>query len=50
MRSLTQRVRSFLKSPQGRKAMDRGERLAKDPATRRKLDDLRKRLLARSSK
>jgi hypothetical protein len=47
MPSLTQRVQSFLKSPQGRKATDEGKRLAKDPATRRKLDDLRKRFSSR---
>jgi hypothetical protein len=47
MPSLTQRIQSFLKSPQGRKTMDEGKRLARDPNTRRKVDDLRRRFLSR---
>jgi hypothetical protein len=50
MASLTSRIQSFLKSPQGRKATEEGKRVAKDPATRRKLEDVRRRLSSRGKR
>jgi hypothetical protein len=42
--SFLNRVSRFAKSPQGRRVMDQAMRVAKDPETRRKLADARRRL------
>ena len=39
-----QQVRQFASSPQGRKLTDEAKRLAKDPHTRARIDEARKRL------
>jgi len=43
-RFLTQFVR-FARSPQGRKVAEEAKRLARDPATRRRIDDARRRMM-----
>ena len=45
--SLISRVSKFARSPQGHKVIEEGKRLARDPETRRKLDQARKRLAAK---
>jgi hypothetical protein len=40
-------IAKFARSPQGRKVAEEAKRLAKDPATRRRIDDARKRVMAR---
>ena len=44
MAGFLHRLQRFAKSPQGKKAMGEAERLAKDPKTRRQIDDVRRRL------
>jgi hypothetical protein len=43
MPSLFKQLEKFARSPQGKKAVDEAKRLAKDPKTRKQLDDVRKR-------
>ncbi len=45
--SLFLRLSKLARSPQGRRAMDQAKRLARDPNTKRKIEDARKRLGAR---
>ena len=47
--SLFTKVSQFARSPQGRKAMGDAKRLAKDPKTKRQLDQVRERLAKRRS-
>jgi hypothetical protein len=42
-----QQIATLARSPQGRKVADEAKRLAKDPATRRKIDDARRRVMKR---
>jgi len=44
MPGFMQRLQKFAGSPQGRRAFDEAKRLAKDPARRKQLDDVRRRL------
>ena len=44
MASLMGRISRFAQSRQGRQMMERAQRMAKDPATRRKITDARQRL------
>jgi hypothetical protein len=41
------RISKFARSPQGRKLTDDAKRAASDPKNRRRLDDVRKRLMSR---
>jgi hypothetical protein len=41
MASLFGRIQRFAKSPQGRRALDRATKMAKDPRTRAKFNELR---------
>jgi hypothetical protein len=43
-------VSKFARSPQGRKALTEAKRLAKDPKTRRQIDDVRRRLATKGRK
>jgi len=45
--SLLSRLSRFARSPQGRKAVDQAKRVARDPNTKRKIEDARKRLSTR---
>ncbi len=45
MASLVSRITRLLQSPQGQRLTDRAQQLARDPNTRRKVEDLRSRLL-----
>ena len=47
MPSLIDRVSRFARSPQGRKAMDNARNLARDPRTRRRIEEARARLTKR---
>ena len=49
MASLMGRLSQLARSRQGRQMMERAQRMAKDPATRRKLDDARRRLGSKGS-
>ena len=49
-RSILSRISRFAASPQGRRALAQAQRLARDPATRRRLDDARRRLSRRRRK
>ncbi len=40
---IAQKLTSFARSPQGKKAMAQAQRMAKDPATKAKIADARKR-------
>jgi hypothetical protein len=42
-----EQVTKFARSPQGRRVATEAKRLAKDPETRRRIDEARKRLVAR---
>ena len=42
--SLLRNVARFARSPQGKRLIEKGQRMARDPETRRKLDDARRRL------
>ena len=44
MASLMGRISKLARSPQGRQMMERAQRMAKDPATRRKIADARQRM------
>ncbi|MBI5106960.1 MAG: hypothetical protein HZB46_18595 [Solirubrobacterales bacterium] len=44
------KIADFARSPQGRKVATEAKRLAKDPATRRRIDDARRKLMARGGK
>lgn len=44
MPSLTERLTRLLRSPQAKQLADRAQQIARDPRTRRKLDELRARL------
>jgi hypothetical protein len=46
--SLINRIAKFARSPQGKKAIAEGKRLARDPKTRAKLEDARRRLATRA--
>ena len=50
MPGLMSKISRFARSPQGRRAMDEGKRLAKDPKTRKQLDDVRRRFAGRGRK
>jgi hypothetical protein len=43
MASMTDRIARALRSPEGKKLAERAKGIARDPATRRKLDQLRSR-------
>jgi hypothetical protein len=45
--SLFGRIAKFAQSPQGRRLAGQAKRYAQDPATRRKVDDVRRRLANR---
>jgi hypothetical protein len=45
--SLFSRISNFARSPQGRRLTRKAQRLARDPATRRKVDEVRRRLMKR---
>jgi hypothetical protein len=47
--SLLGRIGKFAKSPQGKKFMNQAQQMAKDPATKQKIADARKRLMKRDS-
>ncbi|MGW0436663.1 hypothetical protein ACWDV4_29455 [Micromonospora sp. NPDC003197] len=49
MTSVTQRIKGFLSSPQGRKLMDRGRREAAKPRTQQKLQQFAQRITGRSA-
>jgi hypothetical protein len=44
---LLRKIQQFASGPQGRKAIEEAKRLAKDPSTRRKIDDARRKLMNR---
>ncbi|HEU4656113.1 MAG TPA: hypothetical protein VFR97_01245 [Capillimicrobium sp.] len=44
------KVTSFARSPQGQRAMAEAKRLARDPKTRKQIDDVRRRLMSRGRK
>lgn len=44
------KITTFARSPQGRKALAEAQRRAKDPKTRRQIDDVRRRLTSRGRK
>ncbi|MGH3439262.1 MAG: hypothetical protein ACRDQI_12235 [Pseudonocardiaceae bacterium] len=45
MASLVDRITRLVHSPQGQRLADRAQQLARDPNTRRKIEDLRARLM-----
>ena len=45
--SLFSRISKFARSPEGRRLTREAQRLARDPATRRKVDEVRRRLMKR---
>ena len=45
MASLVDRMTRLVRSPQGQRLADRAQQLARDPNTRRKIEDLRARLM-----
>jgi hypothetical protein len=47
MPSLMNRVSTFARSPQGRKLAERAQGIAKSPATRRRVEDVRRRFAKR---
>ena len=47
MPSLMSRVTQFARSPQGRQLVGRARRMAQDPATRARMDQVRQRLASR---
>ena len=47
MASLLGRIQGFAKGPRGRKLMDQATRMAKDPRTRAKVNQLRSRMSQR---
>lgn len=49
MTSVTQRIKGFLSSPQGRKLTDRGRREMSKPGTQQKLRQFTQRLTGRSA-
>jgi len=42
---LSNRVRAILDSPEGRRVIAEAKKLAKDPGTRRRIDDVRRHLV-----
>lgn len=44
------KLTTFARSPQGRKAMAEAQRMAKDPKTKKQIDDVRRRLTSRGPK
>ena len=44
------KLTTFARSPQGRKAMSEAQRMAKDPKTKKQIDDVRRRLTSRGRK
>jgi hypothetical protein len=50
MPGFMQRLSKLARSPQGKRAMSEAQRLAKDPKTRKQIDDVRRRLAARGRK
>ncbi|HEV7829341.1 MAG TPA: hypothetical protein VGP04_10915 [Pseudonocardiaceae bacterium] len=45
MASLVDRITRLVRSPQGQRLADRAQQLARDPNTRRKIEDFRARLM-----
>jgi hypothetical protein len=45
MASLIDRITRLARSPQGQRLVERAQQLAQDPNTRRKIEDLRARLM-----
>ena len=45
MALLVDRITRLVRSPKGRRLADRAQQLARDPSTRRKIEDLRGRLM-----
>lgn len=43
------RIGKFAKSPQGKKLINQAQQMAKDPDTRKKIEDARRRLMKRDS-
>jgi hypothetical protein len=48
--AIMDRLSRFARSPQGKRAMSEAQRLAKDPKTRSKIDDVRRRFSERGRK
>jgi hypothetical protein len=47
MASIFDRVRSMARGPQGRRLMDNAQRMARDPRTRQRINEMRGRLRRR---
>jgi hypothetical protein len=47
MASMLDRVRSLTRSPQGRRLMENAQRMARDPRTRQRINEMRGRLRRR---
>jgi hypothetical protein len=47
MASIFDRVRSLARGPQGRRLMDNAQRMARDPRTRQRINEMRGRLRRR---
>jgi hypothetical protein len=47
MASILDRVRSLARGPQGRRLMDNAQRMARDPRTRQRINEMRGRLRRR---
>jgi hypothetical protein len=47
--SVLGRIGKFAKSPEGKKLMSEAQQMAKDPATKKKIEDARQRLMHRHS-
>ena len=50
MPGLMSKLSRFARSPQGKRAMSEAQRLAKDPKTRKQIDDVRRRFAERGRK
>ncbi len=50
MPGLMSKLSKFARGPQGKRAMSEAQRLAKDPKTRKQLDDVRRRFAGRGRK
>jgi hypothetical protein len=46
--ALLNKLTTFARSPQGRKLAEQAKKVASDPATKRKIDDARQRLMKRN--
>lgn len=50
MASMMDKVRQYMRSPQGKQTMEKGKQMARDPRTRRKARDLFDRLRGRGTR